>query len=76
MTVVTDGANRLPITDAFVVNVKKEEVNAALVAAFMEPGVFVGPYNPIVLNTGGKLALVDAGTSEAAYVSSKGATGR
>ena len=42
VTVVTDGANRLPITDAFVVNVKKEEVNAALVAAFMEPGVFVG----------------------------------
>ena len=56
-----------PITDAFVVNVKKEEVNAALVAAFMEPGVFVGPYNPIVLNTGGKLALVDTGTSEAGY---------
>src|SRR3954468_3663677 len=76
VTVVTDGANRLPITDAFVVNVKKEEVNAALVAAFMEPGVFVGPYNPIVLNTGGKLALVDTGTSEAAYVSSKGATGQ
>ena len=76
VTVVTDGANRLPITDAFVANVKKEEVNAALVAAFMEPGVFVGPYNPIVLNTGGKLALVDTGTSEAAYVSSKGATGQ
>jgi glyoxylase-like metal-dependent hydrolase (beta-lactamase superfamily II) len=76
VTVVTDGANRLPITDAFVVNVKKEEVNAALVAAFMEPGVFVGPYNPIVINTGGKLALVDTGTSEAAYVSSKGATGQ
>jgi len=56
--------------------VKKEEVNAALVAAYMEPGVFVGPYNPIVINTGGKLALVDTGTSEAAFVSSKGATGQ
>jgi glyoxylase-like metal-dependent hydrolase (beta-lactamase superfamily II) len=76
VTVVTDGANRLPITDAFVVNVKKEDVNAALVAAFMEPGVFVGPYNPIVLNTGGKLALVDTGTSEAGYIASKGATGQ
>ena len=76
VTVVTDGANRLPITDAFVVNVKKEEVNAALVAAFMEPGVFVGPYNPIVLNTGGKLALVDTRTSEAGYIASKGATGQ
>jgi glyoxylase-like metal-dependent hydrolase (beta-lactamase superfamily II) len=76
VTVVTDGANRLPVTDAFVVNVKKEEVNAALVAAFMEPGVFVGPYNPIVLNTGGKLALIDTGTSEQGYINSKGATGQ
>jgi glyoxylase-like metal-dependent hydrolase (beta-lactamase superfamily II) len=76
VTVVTDGANRLPVTDAFVINVKKEEVNAALVAAFMEPGVFVGPYNPIVLNTGGKLALVDTGTSEQGFINSKGATGQ
>ena len=76
VTVVTDGANRLPVTDAFVTNVKKEEVNAALVEAYMEPGVFVGPYNPIVLNIGGKLTLVDTGTSEAAYIKSKGATGQ
>jgi glyoxylase-like metal-dependent hydrolase (beta-lactamase superfamily II) len=76
VTVVTDGANRLPVTDAFVVNVKKEEVNAALAAAFMEPGVFIGPYNPIVINTGGKLALVDTGTSEQAFINSKGATGQ
>src|SRR4051812_37965984 len=57
VTVVTDGANRQPVTDAFVINVKKEDVNAALAAAYMEPGFFVGPYNPIVLNTGSKLAL-------------------
>ena len=76
VTVVTDGVNRLPITDAFVVNVKKEEVNAALVEAHMEPGVFVGPYNPIVLNIGGKLTLVDTGTSEAAYVRTKGMSGQ
>ena len=76
VSVVTDGANRLPITDEFVINVKKEEVNAALAEAFMEPGVFVGPYNPIVLNTGSKLVLVDTGTGEAAYKASKGQTGQ
>ena len=76
ITVATDGANRLPITDEFVVNVKKEEVNAALAEAFMEPGVFVGPYNPIVLNTGSKLVLVDTGTGEVAYKVSKGQTGQ
>lgn len=76
VTVVTDGANRLPITDAFVVNVKKEEVNAALTALHMEPGFFIGPYNPIVINNGGKLALVDTGTSEATFATSKGRTGQ
>jgi glyoxylase-like metal-dependent hydrolase (beta-lactamase superfamily II) len=76
ITVVTDGANRLPITDEFVINVKKEEVNAALAEAFMEPGVFVGPYNPIVINTGAKLVLVDTGTGEAAFKNSKGQTGQ
>src|SRR6266404_8375431 len=39
ITVITDGANRLPVTDEFVLNAKKEEVNAALAEAFMEPGV-------------------------------------
>jgi glyoxylase-like metal-dependent hydrolase (beta-lactamase superfamily II) len=76
VTVVTDGANRLPVTDAFVINVKKEEVNAALVAAYMEPGFFVGPYNPIVINTGRKLALVDTGTGAANFERSKGAAGQ
>ena len=56
ITVVTDGVNRLPVTDEFVTNVKKEEVKAALAAAHMNPDVFVGPYNPIVINTGSKLA--------------------
>src|ERR1700754_2090251 len=65
ITVVTDGANRFPIPDNFVGNASKEQVNAALVAAFMEPGFFTGPYNPIVINTGSKLAVVDTGTSEA-----------
>src|SRR4029079_13117823 len=44
--------------------------------AYMEPGFFVGPYNPIVINTGSKLALVDTGTSEAAYASSNGRSGQ
>ena len=76
ITVATDGVNRLPVTDAFVLNAKKEEVNAALAEAFLEPGVFVGPYNPIVINTGAKLAVVDTGTGEAAYKSSKGQSGQ
>ena len=76
VTVVTDGANRMPLPDDFVSNIKKDEVNAALAAAYLEQNVFVGPYNPVVINTGAKLVLIDTGTGDAAYASSKGANGQ
>src|SRR2546427_3814873 len=76
VTVLSDGIARVPVTEAFVLNVKPEEVNAALREAYMEPGVFIGPYNPIVLNTGAKLVLVDMGTGEANYIASKGVAGQ
>ncbi len=76
VTVVSDGIARVPVTETFVLNVKPEEVNKALREAYMEPGVFIGPYNPIVLNTGTKLVLVDMGLGEAAYVASKGMSGQ
>ena len=76
ITVLSDGIAKLPVTPAFVLNVPVEEVNAALRDAFMEPGVFVYPYNPIVMNTGSKLVVVDMGTGEANYVASKGMNGQ
>ncbi len=76
VTVVTDGANRFKLPDDMVANAKKDEVNAALAAAYLEKDVFVGPYNPIVVNTGSKLVLIDTGTGEAAYTSTKGASGQ
>jgi glyoxylase-like metal-dependent hydrolase (beta-lactamase superfamily II) len=76
ITVVSDGISRLPVTEALVLNAKVEDVNAALRDLFMEPGVFVYPYNPIVINTGSRLALLDMGTGEANYVASKGAAGQ
>src|SRR5258708_38635126 len=76
VTVLSDGIARVPVTEAFVLHVKPEEVNAALREAYMEPGVFIGPYNPIVLNTGAKLVLVDMGTGEANYIASKGVAGQ
>jgi glyoxylase-like metal-dependent hydrolase (beta-lactamase superfamily II) len=76
LTVVSDGVNTLPVTAEFVLNVKVEDVNAALRDAFMQPGVFVYPYNPIVINTGSRLIVVDMGTGEAAYNASKGMNGQ
>lgn len=76
ITVVNDGVSRMPITEGFVENASKAEVNAALAAAFLEQDFYAGPYNPIVINTGSKLAVVDTGTGEAAYQASKGLNGR
>jgi glyoxylase-like metal-dependent hydrolase (beta-lactamase superfamily II) len=76
ITVVADGVARFKLPDDIVSNVKREDVNAALVALHMEPGVFVTPYNPIVVNTGPKLVVIDTGTGEAALGTSKGATGQ
>jgi glyoxylase-like metal-dependent hydrolase (beta-lactamase superfamily II) len=76
VTVVTDGVNRFKLPDDMVANAKREDVNAALLAAHMEADVFVGPYNPIVVNTGQKLIVIDTGTGEASFTSSKGQSGQ
>jgi glyoxylase-like metal-dependent hydrolase (beta-lactamase superfamily II) len=76
ITVVTDGKSRVPITDDFVLNAKKSEVQAALAALFMDTETFYGPYNPIVVNTGTNLAVIDTGNGEAAYRNTKGLNGQ
>jgi glyoxylase-like metal-dependent hydrolase (beta-lactamase superfamily II) len=76
ITVVSDGVARVPVTEAFVLNVKPELVKAALAESFMDPNVFIGPYNPIVINTGSKLVVVDMGTGEANYKNTNGVAGQ
>src|ERR1700737_2352872 len=65
ITVVTDGVNRFPLPDDFVSNTKKDDVKAGLAAAHMDTDVFFNPYNPIVVNTGSRLVVIDTGTGEA-----------
>ena len=76
VTVVTDGVNVFPLPDTFVGNVKKDEVNNALAAAYMERDKMTVPYSPIVVNTGSKLVVIDTGTGEANFQTSKGAAGQ
>jgi glyoxylase-like metal-dependent hydrolase (beta-lactamase superfamily II) len=76
VTVVTDGVNAQPLPDNFVINAKKDEVNAALEAAHMERDKLTVPYNPIVVNTGSKLVAIDTGTGEANFERTKGAAGQ
>jgi hypothetical protein len=76
ITVVSDGIQKLPVTPEFVPNATVAEVNAALADNFMEPGTFVYPYNPCVINNGSRLAIIDMGTGEAANLASKGLNGQ
>jgi glyoxylase-like metal-dependent hydrolase (beta-lactamase superfamily II) len=61
VTVVSDGARPVPLPPAFVRNVSNEQVLAAAEAAYMPKGSIVAPFNPIVVNTGSKLVLIDTG---------------
>ncbi len=76
VTVVSDGKTVLPLDDTIVTNAKKEEVKAALEKAFVAPDVFTIYYAPLVINTGGKLVVIDTGNGAVANVNSKGAAGQ
>jgi glyoxylase-like metal-dependent hydrolase (beta-lactamase superfamily II) len=75
VTVVSDGKNVFPLTDAFVTNAKKEEVAAALEKAFMPPGMMAIYFAPLVLQTGGKTVVIDTGNGALAKTNSKGNNG-
>jgi glyoxylase-like metal-dependent hydrolase (beta-lactamase superfamily II) len=76
VTVVTDGANTFKFADNHLTNKTRAELNAALEAAHYPKDLMTTPYNPIVVNTAGKLIVIDTGTGEAAYERSKGVTGQ
>jgi glyoxylase-like metal-dependent hydrolase (beta-lactamase superfamily II) len=75
-TSINDGARSFPMPDTFVRNVPKEEALAAAEAAYMPKGMVTVPFNPQLINTGGKLILIDCGNGIANFEPSKGAVGR
>jgi glyoxylase-like metal-dependent hydrolase (beta-lactamase superfamily II) len=76
VTVATDGVNRFKMPEDHVTNIKKDVVNAALAEVFMEKDMMTTPYNPIAINTGSKLAVIDTGTGESNYKKSNGTAGQ
>ncbi|HWE18505.1 MAG TPA: MBL fold metallo-hydrolase [Hyphomicrobiaceae bacterium] len=61
ITQVSDGAATIPMPDGWVRNITKDQAQAALASAYMPDGKLNVPFNPIVINTGPKLVLIDAG---------------
>lgn len=76
VTVATDGVARFKMAEDHVINIKKDVVNAALAEVFMEKDMMTTPYNPVAINTGGKLAVIDTGTGDANYKKSNGVGGQ
>jgi glyoxylase-like metal-dependent hydrolase (beta-lactamase superfamily II) len=76
VTVVTDGIARFKMAENYVTNVKPEVVDVALAALFMDRNEMITPYNPTVLNSGGKVYVIDPGLGEANHASTKGLGGQ
>src|SRR4051794_16426446 len=62
LTAIYDGTWFVKIDDAFVRNASGTAVNKALEAAFLPPGVLPVSFTVLLVNTGSKLIMIDAGT--------------
>lgn len=76
LTQITDGAARRPVSNGFVANISKDEAVAETEKLFYPKDQVVIPFNPLVINTGSKLVLIDTGVGSAMYEKSKGAVGQ
>jgi glyoxylase-like metal-dependent hydrolase (beta-lactamase superfamily II) len=63
LTALYDGTWFLPIDDKFMRNASAAAVNEALAAAFLAPRVLPISFTALLVNTGGKLILIDTGTA-------------
>jgi len=73
---IFDGSTTFDLTDSFVLNAKKDEVNAALDKAFLPQGKMSLLFTPLALNMGGKTVVIDTGMGAASLAASKGANGQ
>lgn len=73
---ISDGVNTFPLPNTFVLNASKDEINAALEKAFLPKDKMSIHFSPLVINTGGKLVVVDTGNGPGAFASSKGNVGQ
>src|SRR3954470_14775648 len=76
VTAISDGINTFALPETFVLNAKKDDVNAALEKGFLPKDKMSIHFAPLAINTGGKLVVVDTGNGPGAFASSKGAVGQ
>lgn len=61
LTMLSDGARAMPLGREFVHGLPNEAVLAAAEEAHMPKGSVVAPFNPMLVNTGAALVLIDTG---------------
>src|SRR5437868_1356625 len=76
VTVISDGVNTFPLGDSFIPNAKMADVAAALEKAYMPKDKISIQFGPLVINSGGKLIVLDTGNGPGAFASSKGNVGQ
>ena len=73
---IFDGSTTFDLTDSFVLNAKKDEVNAALDKAFLPKDKMTLLFTPLAINIGGKTVIIDTGMGGASLAASKGQNGQ
>ena len=76
VTVISEGARTSPLPENFVRNKSRDEVVAALQAAYLSADRFMLPFNSVVVNTGSKLVAIDTGFGPGALATSNGTMGQ
>lgn len=66
ITAISDGYGTYPKIDGFVKNATPDAVQAALAEGYMPTDRVQIPYTTLVVNTGGKLVLIDTGNGDLA----------
>ena len=61
-TAINDGVWRRPLDDKFVKNVPFDQVQAAMKAAFKDPGSLEIPFTALVIQSGDRTVMIDSGT--------------
>lgn len=76
VTVVTDGMTAIPLSDVYVANASKAEVNNVIAANYLAKDNATQTYTPVVINTGTKLVAIDTGLGAGIFAQSKGRAGQ
>ena len=76
VTVVCDGVATINLPDNYIANASKEQVGKVFTEAHLPADKVTHTFNPLVVNTGPKLVVIDAGLGPAQFEQSKGRTGQ